>query len=101
MTPDTTTPDADTVQVNFEVRAVERVLDRGALVGLAIVDIDIAGIALTLQGVQIVQEPAGLSIRSPVFRHPRSGRWLPGVLLPPELAEAIRAEVGPRFNATP
>lgn len=96
----TPTPDADTVPVRFEVKAVERVLDRGALVGLAIVDIDIAGVELTLQGVQIVREAGGLSIRSPVFRHPRSGRWLPGVLLPPELAEAIRAEVGPRFVET-
>lgn len=83
----------DTATVRFTVRGVEPVRDRGALVGLAIVDVELAGVALTLQGVQVVRGVRGVEVRSPVFRHPATGRWLPGVLLPPELAEAMAAEV--------
>ena len=36
---------------------------------------------------------AGVEVRSPVWRHPRTGAWLPGVLLPPELADALAREV--------
>ena len=83
-----------TQAVEFTVGKVERVRDRGALVGLAIVEVDVGGVVFTLQGVQVVQTPAGgLECRSPVFRHPAAGTWLPGVLLPPELAEAMAAEV--------
>lgn len=83
---------AETVPVRFEVLGVERV-DRGRLVALANVLVDVAGVELTLQGVQVVREADGVVVRAPAFRHPRDGRWLPAVLLPPELRDAIGAEV--------
>lgn len=83
-----------TQAVEFSVVKVERVQGRGALVGLAIVDLDVAGVVFTLQGVQVTRAPdGGLACKSPVWRHPAAGTWLPGVLLPPELAEAMAAEV--------
>lgn len=82
-----------TQAVEFTVLGVERVRDRGPLVGLAVVELDVAGVVVTLQGVQVVRTPAGLECRSPVFRHPSRGTWLPGVMLPTELAKAMAAEV--------
>jgi hypothetical protein len=83
-----------TQAVEFTVGKVERVNGRGALVGLAIVEMDVAGVVFTLQGVQIVQMPDGrLNCKSPVWRHPASGKWLPGVVLPPDLAKALADEV--------
>lgn len=84
----------ETVPVRFTVLGVEPVRGTGRLVGLAVVDVDLAGVVLTLQGVQLVRDPAGrLTCRAPVWRHPVSGRWVPAVVLPPELSEAIAAEV--------
>ncbi len=83
-----------TQAVEFTVMSLERVRDRGNLVGLAIVEVDVAGVVMTLQGVQVVRMPdGGLECRSPVWRHPSRGTWLPGIILPPELAEAMAAEV--------
>lgn len=85
---------AETVPVTFTVIGVERVQGTGRLIGLAIVELDFAGVILTLQGVQVVRELNGsLSCKPPVFRHPKTGRWLAAVVLPPTLAEAIGHEV--------
>lgn len=84
----------ETVPVTYTVIGVERVHGTGKLVGLAIVEIDVAGVIVTLQGVQVVREPDGaLSCKPPSFRHPKSGRWLAAVVLPSTLAEAIGHEV--------
>ena len=92
--------DAETEIVRFEVCQVERV-ERGRLIGLAVVSLDIAGVELTLSGVQIMRGTNGtLECRAPVWRHPRSGEWLPGVLLPPELASALAAEVLENWSRT-
>ncbi len=72
----------ETVSVRFEVLAIERV-NRGRLVGLAVVEIEIAGINLKLVGIQIVQHsPHVLECNPPTFRHGRTGEWLPAVILP-------------------
>jgi stage V sporulation protein G len=90
----------DTVPVSFVVEGVEPARDRGRLVGLAIVAVEVGGAWLQLQGVQVIRDAAGaLTCRAPVFRHPRDGRWLPAVLLPPELTDAIAAEVLAAFDA--
>jgi len=86
--------------VEFSVKHIEPVHGRGALVALAVVDLDVAGVALTLQGVQVVEVPGGLACKSPVWRHPSRGTWLPGVLLPAELADAMAAEVLTTWRAT-
>jgi hypothetical protein len=84
----------DAVPVRFVVDGVERVRGSGRLIGLANVTVEIAGAWLTLQGVQVVRDASGgLTCRAPVFRHPRDGRWLPAVLLPAELQDAVGAQV--------
>jgi hypothetical protein len=64
-----------------------------------VVEIDIAGITLRLVGVQIVRHSANLlECNPPAFRHGRSGEWLPAIILPPELADAIAIEVLKAFE---
>ncbi len=85
---------SDTIPVEFTVRQIEAVHGRGALMALATVDVSVCGVDITLQGVQVVQAPSGaLECRAPVFKDPSRGTWLPGVLLPPELAKAMGVDV--------
>ncbi|UFN48121.1 hypothetical protein LPC08_19195 [Roseomonas sp. OT10] len=85
---------AETVPVRYEVKALEPVRGAGRLVGLALVEVEVAGVILTLQGVQVLHGGGGgLTCRAPCFRHPRDGRGLPAVVLPAALADAIAAEV--------
>ena len=78
--------------VALTVRGAVPVQGRGALIGLAVVELNIAGVELVLQGVTVMRTPAGVEVRSPVWRHPSTGQWLPGVLLPPELASALTTQ---------
>lgn len=83
----------DTIPCGVRVDRVE-VVDRGRLHALTIVTIDIAGVELTLQGVRLMQRlDGGLACEAPVWRHPLTGQWLPGMVLPPELGEAIAQAV--------
>lgn len=85
---------SETVPVRFEVRQVEPVRGAGKLLGLAVVVLDVAGVELVLQGVQLVRDGSGaLSVRAPAWRHPGSGQWLPALVLPDKLRDAIGAEV--------
>lgn len=85
---------SETVPVTYTVLHVERVQGAGRMVGLAVVELEVAGAVLTLQGVQVVREGDGsLTCKAPTFRHPRTGQWLPAVVLPPELRDAIGREV--------
>ena len=59
------------------------------------------GVAVTVQGIRIIYEADGsLLVQPPRFRHP-DGHWLPAVVLPPELASAIAAEVLEAFRDMP
>jgi hypothetical protein len=52
-------------------------------------------------GIRIIYEPDGSLLVQPArFRHP-DGHWLPAVVLAPELASAIAAEVLEAFRDTP
>lgn len=85
---------ADLVPVAFTVQGVERVRRRGRLLALATVAFDVAGLELVLQGIRIMRDVEGaLTVHAPVWRHPDSGKWVPGVLLPPELSRAIGDEL--------
>ena len=93
--------DRETATVSFTLLGLERARDRGRLLGLASVEILLAGIAVTLQGIRIIYDPDGsLLVQPPRFRHP-DGHWLPAVILPPELATAIAAEVLDAFGTRP
>ena len=135
----------DTVPVAFKVASLEPVRGAGRLIALAVVDVEIAGILVTLQGVQVrrrrnrgktpgehrteagqsgfdgqkmadfcggrsaggrmlhlltrgfapvTRRPdGGLECLAPRWRNPASGQWLPGVVLPAELQEALAGEV--------
>jgi len=83
----------DTSTVRFEVRGIEQA-HAGRLVALAIVAIDIEGVELVLQGVQVLRGAGGgWVVRAPVWRHPGSGKWVPAIVLPDELRDAIASEV--------
>lgn len=40
-----------------------------------------------------MKEARGVGVEAPQFRHPRDGRYLPAVVLPPELRDPIGREV--------
>lgn len=83
---------------SVHLAGLERARRRGRLLGLASVEILLAGVAVTVQGIRIIYEPDGsLLVQPPRFRHP-DGRWLPVVILPPKLASAIAAEVLDTFQ---
>jgi hypothetical protein len=83
----------ETSVVSFTVIGFEWVRGKGRLAGLADVRIEIEGVGLLLQGVRVLREPdGGLACQEPRFRHPDGG-WVPVLVLPPELSEAIAAAV--------
>lgn len=85
---------SETVTARFEVLGVERVCQAGRLLALANVALDMGGVELTVQGVRVFRCADGsLAVSGPQWRHPRTGRWMPGVLLPPDLAKAMGGEV--------
>lgn len=89
----------ETATVTFQVIGVEPVHGRGRLIGLAIVEAEVGGVAMTLQGCQVIKRDHGsLEARAPVFRHPRDGRWLPALILPDELRDALGREVLASFQ---
>ena len=84
----------DTQTVNLTVRGFIPVQRKGALLGMAVVDLDVAGVRFTLQGVQLRTTPAGaIEVVAPCFRHPGTGQPLPAAVLPPELATALSTQV--------
>jgi stage V sporulation protein G len=84
---------SDTVAVEFEVISVERVR-AGPVVGLATVGVAIAGVVVTLQGIRVTRRHDGsLECSAPTWRHPLTGKNVPGVVLPPELSAAVAREV--------
>ena len=61
-----------------------------ALSRIANVQVSIAGIEFELRGVQLrLTSDHRLLCQSPTFRHPTSGKWLPAVVLPPELSKGL------------
>ncbi len=90
----------DTATVLFTVLGVEAVRGVARLVGLANLRMEVAGIEFTIQGVQVLRMSDGkLNIRAPMFRHPRDGKFLPAIVFPPELQDAIGMEVLATLNA--
>ncbi len=84
----------ETEPVTFQVTGIEAVHGAGRLLHLAIVRLDLAGVEIVVQGVQVIRRPDGrLAVRAPTFRHPRDGRSLPVIILPVELRDAIAREV--------
>ena len=85
-------PDTDSVEVSFEVVKVERV-DAGRLYALATVVVSVNDVEMAIQGVRIMRQATGmLAVEAPRFRRP-GGEWVPAVMLPEELKQALAAEI--------
>ena len=81
------------VSVSFRVEHVEKVRGAGRLHAIAVVSVDVDGVEMRIHGVRIVRQPTGLlAVEAPQFRRP-GGEWVPAVTLPPELKDAIAAEI--------
>jgi hypothetical protein len=84
---------AGTATVTFTVTDVERIEGAGRLAALAAIEIELDGIALTVQGVRVVRQSNRITTDAPRYRDPRTGQWRPALILPDELGAAIGREV--------
>ena len=91
--------DNETETVTFSVVGVERVQGRGNLVALAIVELELAGVLMTLQGLQVRRvSPERITVALPAFKHPRDGVMRTAIVLPSELSDAIGASVANAYD---
>lgn len=85
----------ETAPVEVTLIQLDRV-NKGALIALAVCEVDVAGIVFRLQAIPIRRERGRLVISEPCTRDP-SGAWVPAVCLPAEvfdaLADLVRAEL--------
>ncbi len=82
-----------TATVTFTVTDVERVEGAGRLAALAAIEIELDGVALTVRGVRVLRQRDRITTEAPRYRDPRTGQWLPALILPAELGHAIAREV--------
>lgn len=84
---------SETLAVTFGVTGIEMMRGAGKLIALANVEVDVAGVVMALQGVQVIREPSGgLTCRAPQFRS-GDGVWRSAVVLPDVLRDALGREV--------
>ncbi len=90
---------SETLDVRYTVLCLERV-KIGPLVGLANAEIDIAGVVVSLQGIQVLSAPGGgYGVRAPRFRD-GTGVWRSAVVLPREIQDALATEILRSFAST-
>ncbi len=83
----------DTSPVTVEVVDLTRISGRGKLIGLVAVEIVLDGVAVVTQGWRLVRRADGLAtVEAPVYRH-ADGDWVPAIVLPDELEEAVARAV--------
>ena len=85
--------DASTSTVTVTVTDVERVEGAGRLIALAVIELELDGVALVVQGVRVVRQSNRIATEAPRFRDPRTGQWVPALILPDEFGRAIAREV--------
>jgi hypothetical protein len=83
----------DAMTVTFTVTGLERIQGHGRLLALAALEIEFDGVRLGLNGVQVIRQGKRISTQAPRFRNPKTGVWVPAVILPDELGAAIAREV--------
>jgi hypothetical protein len=82
-----------TATVTFTVTDVERIEGAGRLAALAAIEIELDGVALTVRGVRVLRQKDRITTEAPRYRDPRTGQWLPALILPDELGRAIAREL--------
>jgi stage V sporulation protein G len=82
-----------TATVTFVVTGLQRMAGAGRLLALATVEIDLEGVVVLVQGMQVIRHRGRLSTQAPCFRNPQTGAWMPAVILPDELGAAIAHEL--------
>jgi stage V sporulation protein G len=82
-----------TATVTFVITGLERISGAGRLVALATVEIDLEGVVVLVQGVQVIRHRGRIATQAPRFRNPKTGAWIPAVILPKELGVAIAEEL--------
>ena len=82
-----------TATVTFTVTDVERIEGAGRLAALAAIEIELDGVALTVRGVRVLRQKDRITTEAPRYRDPRTGQWLPALILPEELGRAIAREL--------
>ena len=85
--------EAPTTTVNFTVTGIERVRGAGRLVALAQVELELDGVVLVMQGVRVMRQGGRITTQAPRFRDPRTGDWIPALIMPAELGQAIAREL--------
>jgi hypothetical protein len=85
--------EAATTIVTFRVTDVEHVHGAGRLVALAKVELELDGVVLVMQGVRVMRQRDIITMQAPRFRDPRTGNWLPALIVPAELGQAIGREL--------
>jgi hypothetical protein len=85
-----------TERVGVEIRIVEITPTRGSgrLMATATVLVAVCDVEIIIAGCQIKLTHDGRwLVQGPQWRDPRSGKWLPAVILPPELSAALGLEL--------
>jgi stage V sporulation protein G len=85
--------ESSTATVNFVITGLERLNGAGRLIALATVEIDLEGVVILVQGIQVVRCGSRITAQAPRFRDPRTGTWTAAVILPEELGAAIAGEL--------
>jgi stage V sporulation protein G len=85
--------EAATTTVTFTVIDVEPVHGAGRLVALAKVELELDGVVLVMQGVRVERQCDRITSQAPRYRDPRTGNWLPALIIPAELGQAIAREL--------
>jgi hypothetical protein len=85
--------EAPTTIVTFTVTDVEHVQGAGRLVALAKVELELDGVVLVMQGVRVLRQRDRITTQAPRFRDPRTGNWIPALIVPDELGRAIAREL--------
>jgi stage V sporulation protein G len=85
--------EAGTSTVTFTVTDLQRVEGAGRLAALAAIEIELDGIALMVHGIRVVRHNNRIATEAPRYRNPKTGQWLPALILPEELGLAIAREV--------
>ena len=84
--------EAATTTVTF-VSDLEPVRGAGRLVALAEVELELDGVVLVMQGVRVMRQCDRIAMQVPRYCDPRTGQWLPALIVPAELERAIAREL--------